>query len=140
MWRFLLIGWRWPTLLALLILTGLLLATFFTARGNGLVGGHYVLPAPNGAAATALPTAALPSGVYLLRLTALDGRAGPGTAARAAAVHSISSPRHQTGRSRRYAAAPQPAGRQLAHPRGRAGPQQFIPGNKIRLDKRLAVT
>ena len=77
MWRFLLIGWRWPTLLALLILTGLLLATFFTARGNGLVGGHYVLPAPNGAAATALPTAALPSGVYLLRLTALDGRAGP---------------------------------------------------------------
>ena len=44
----------------------------FLLDGNGLVVGHYVLPAPNGAAATALPTATLPPGVYLLHLTALD--------------------------------------------------------------------
>ncbi len=42
--------------------------------GNGLVVGHYALPAPNGAAATDLPTAALATGVYLLRLTALDAQ------------------------------------------------------------------
>lgn len=42
--------------------------------GHGLALGQYVLLAPNGAAATALPTATLPSGLYLLRLTALDAK------------------------------------------------------------------
>jgi len=47
-------------------------ATLFNAVGQEV--GRYALPAIRGAAATVLPTAALASGVYLLRLTARDTR------------------------------------------------------------------